>query len=294
MKNVHKYLGNDGISKKERKGVIMSNKYLIALDLDGTLLKEDKTISPLTKKVLQKVKEEGHHIMIATGRPFRSSEKYYRELQLTTPIVNFNGAFVHHPLNRNWGFFHEPLDIHVAKDIVEICNSYQFHNIIAEVLDDVYFHYHDEKLMDVFQLSKDHITAGDLRQYLKAPPTSMLIHTTEDEIKTITNHLAKVHAEVIDHRNWSAPWHVIEIVRYGLNKAVGIQRVAKDLQIPRERIIAFGDEDNDLEMIDYAGYGIAMGNAIEQLKGIAKDVTLTNEEDGIAIYLNELLNLKLL
>ena len=76
---------------------IMAEKHLIALDLDGTLLKNDKTISHKTKHVIQKAREAGHVVMIATGRPFRSSEMYYRELQLDTPIVNFNGAFVHHP-----------------------------------------------------------------------------------------------------------------------------------------------------------------------------------------------------
>ncbi len=62
------------------------------------------------------------------------------------------------------------------------------------------------------------------------------------------------------------PFHIVEIVRKGLNKAVGISLVAKDLNIPRERIIAFGDEDNDLEMIDYAGIGVAMSNGIDDLK----------------------------
>ena len=85
--------------------------------------------------------------------------------------------------------------------------------------------------------------------------------------------LAEVHAEVIDHRRWGAPWHVIEIVRHGLNKAVGISHVSKWMDIPKERIIAFGDEDNDLEMIDYAGVGVAMGNGIDRLKSIADEVT---------------------
>ena len=65
----------------------MKEKHLIALDLDGTLLKDDKTISYKTKHVIQKAREAGHVVMIATGRPFRSSEMYYRELQLDTPIV---------------------------------------------------------------------------------------------------------------------------------------------------------------------------------------------------------------
>ncbi|MCM3586117.1 Cof-type HAD-IIB family hydrolase [Mesobacillus maritimus] len=271
----------------------MPEKHLIALDLDGTLLKDDKTISDKNKKVLRKAREEGHIVMIATGRPFRSSEMYYKELDLDTPIVNFNGAFVHHPRNHNWGIHHSPLSIDVAKDIVEALDSFQFHNIIAEVVDDVYFHYHDEKLIDIFNLGSPSVTTGDLRRFLKQAPTSMLIHTEEDQLDKIRKHLSEVHAEVIDHRSWAAPWHVIEIVKYGLNKAVGLKKAADYFNIPSERIIAFGDEDNDLDMLEFAGKGIAMGNGIAAVKNIANDITLSNEEDGVGAYLNDALNLKI-
>jgi len=109
----------------------MTEKHLIVLDLDGTLLTDNKTISSRTKKTLLKLKEDGHEVMIATGRPFRSSELYYRELGLTTPIVNFNGAFVHHPLHTSWGVYHSPLDINVAKEIVEACDHF---HIITSLL----------------------------------------------------------------------------------------------------------------------------------------------------------------
>lgn len=270
----------------------MTERHLIALDLDGTLLKDDKTISAKNKDILKKAKERGHIVMIATGRPYRSSEMYYRELELDTPIVNFNGAFTHHPQNPNWGYFHEPLDVKVAKDIVEACRSFHFHNIIAEVIDDVYFHYHDQKLLDIFSFGNPKITTGDLSNYLKDSPTSMLIHTEEDQLKKIRDHLSEVHAEVIDQRSWAAPWHVIEIIKAGLNKAVGLKKAADFYGIPKERVIAFGDEDNDLEMLEYAGHGIAMGNGIDQVKNIANDVTLTNEEDGVGVYLADLLHLK--
>jgi Cof subfamily protein (haloacid dehalogenase superfamily) len=270
----------------------MVERHLIALDLDGTLLKDDKTISLKTKEIIVKAKEQGHVVMIATGRPFRSSEMYYRELALDTPIVNFNGAFMHNPQNSAWGYYHEPLDIKVAKEIVEACRSFQFHNIIAEVIDDVYFHYHDEKLLDIFSLGHPKITTGDLANFLTDSPTSLLIHTEEDQLKTIRQHLSAVHAEVIDHRSWAAPWHVIEIIKVGLSKAVGLKKAANYFGIPAERIIAFGDEDNDLEMLEYAGRGVAMGNAIDTVKAIANEVTLSNEEDGIGLYLEELLNIK--
>ncbi len=141
-------------------------------------------------------------------------------------------------------------------------------------------------------MGNPNITTGDLRRFLQDSPTSMLIHTDEDDVRQIRKHLSDVHAEVIDHRRWADPWHVIEIVKNGLSKAVGIDKVAKDLGIPKQRIIAFGDEDNDLEMIDYAGTGVAMGNGIEQLKSVANHITLSNEEDGIAIFLEEKFNIK--
>jgi 5-amino-6-(5-phospho-D-ribitylamino)uracil phosphatase len=272
----------------------MLNKHLIALDLDGTLLTNERTISPNTKKVIATAREQGHIVMIATGRPFRSSEMYYNELQLNTPIVNFNGAFIHHPQDLRFGFYHSPVDIQVVNDIVEALDSFTFHNIIAEVMDDLYFHCHDKKLIEIFQVGNPNVTTGDLRKFLTAPPTSMLIHTTEQELNKIKQHLSGIHAEVIEQRSWSAPWFVIEIIKSGLNKAVGIKRACEYFQIPKERVIAFGDEDNDLEMIEFAGKGIAMGNGIDPLKSIANGVTLTNQEDGVAVYLNDLLNLKVL
>ena len=122
-------------------------------------------------------------------------------------------------------------------------------------------------------------------------PTSLLIHAEEDSVSLIREHLEDVHAEVIDHRRWGAPWDVIEIIRNGLNKAVGISHVSSYLNIPQDRIIAFGDEDNDLEMIEYAGIGVAMGNAISPLQNIANEITLSNNEDGIAEFLIDRLNL---
>jgi 5-amino-6-(5-phospho-D-ribitylamino)uracil phosphatase len=266
-------------------------KYLIALDLDGTLLKDDKTISLYTKEVLFKAKEAGHIVVIATGRPYRASKMYYEELELTTPIVNFNGAFVHHPKDDSWGMYHTPLHLETVKEIIEVSEKYNVKNILAEIMDDVYFHEHDEQLLDIFNLGNPHVQIGDLRQILRKDPTCILIHADEEHVEEIRTYLSEVHAHLIDHRRWAAPWHVIEIVRTGINKAVGLKRIAEYYQIPRERVIAFGDEDNDLEMIEWAGYGVAMGNAIEPLKAIARDVTKTNEEDGIGIYLKSLLKL---
>ncbi|MED4016861.1 Cof-type HAD-IIB family hydrolase [Sutcliffiella cohnii] len=264
-----------------------NNKHLIAVDLDGTLLSDDKKVSQRNKAALQEAMKQGHEVVIATGRPFRASYMYYQEVGMTTPIVNFNGAFVHHPQNDNWGTFHEPLSLDVVKEVIQVSEKYQIHNILAEVMDDVYFHFHDEKLLDIFGFGNPRMETGDLKQILKKDPTSVLIHASEDEVEKIRKYLSEVHAEVIDHRRWAAPWHVIEIVRSGINKAVGLKKVADYYNIPTSNIIAFGDEDNDFEMIEFAGVGVAMGNAIPQLKERANVITKTNEENGIAHFLEK-------
>lgn len=267
-------------------------QHLIVLDLDGTLLTDNHTISPKTKETLLKAKEAGHHIMIATGRPFRASNIYYEELQLTTPIVNFNGAYIHHPKNPSWQPIHSPIKMEVVYDVVDSIDKYQYENLIAEVIDDVYIHAEDTTMMDIFKMGNPKVTIGNLRGNLHEDPTSLLIHATEENVPIIRKHLQDVHAELIEHRRWGAPFNIVEVVRKGLHKAVGVSLIAKDLNIPRDRIIAFGDEDNDLEMIDYAGIGVAMGNGINELKNIANEVTGTNNEDGIANFLIERLKLK--
>ncbi len=267
------------------------NEHLIVLDLDGTLLTDEKKISALTKETLLKAKEAGHQVMIATGRPYRASQLYYQELSLTTPIVNFNGALIHHPKNPMWKTIHTTVDLSVVHDVVESVHKYEYDNLIAEVMDDVYLHREDEGVLQLLHMGNPNILTGDLKNTLKEDPTSLLIQADDVNTPIIRKHLQDVHAELIEHRRWGAPFPIIEIVHKGLSKAVGIDYIAKEMGIPRERIIAFGDEDNDLEMIEYAGVGVAMSNGIDDLKSIANEITLSNNEDGIGKFLQDRLKL---
>lgn len=92
--------------------------YLICLDLDGTLLNDNKEISDYTKS-FNFFTKQGHYLMIATGRPYRASQIYYHELNMNTPIVNFNGAYVHHPKADDFETKHEVLDVDIARSIIE-------------------------------------------------------------------------------------------------------------------------------------------------------------------------------
>lgn len=271
----------------------MLDKYLIALDLDGTLLTDSKEIDPRTKQTLLKAMNEGHIVVIATGRPHRSSINYYHELGLNTPMVNFNGALLHHPTEEKWDILHNPMSLRTAKKIIEASYDLNVRNILAEVMDNVYLEQFDEEVIELFQGPKNNppFTIGNLKNKLTEDPTSLLIFPNEKEVHTLRNHLTEFHAELIEHRNGGAPYHVVEIVKKGMNKAVGLHKIAKYYNISKENIIAFGDEDNDLEMIEYVGVGVAMGNAIKELKQVANHITNTNEQNGIGTFLEEYLKL---
>ncbi|MFE1244771.1 Cof-type HAD-IIB family hydrolase [Fictibacillus sp. NPDC058756] len=269
----------------------MTQPYLIALDLDGTLLTDEKKIPRKTKALLFELIEKGHHVCISTGRPFRSSNMYYEELGLKTPIVNFNGAFVHHPHDASFGIHHSPLELDVAQRIIKACETFKVKNIMVEVLDEVYLRKHDEVIVNTFIMNENPLQIGDLQKTLTEDPTAILVHPEDHHIGELREMLELEHAEVVDQRVWAAPWNIIEVIRSGINKATGLEKVAAYYNIPQERIIAFGDEDNDFEMIEYAGHGVAMGNAIDELKERANYVTLTNEEEGIAHFLKNVLQL---
>lgn len=271
---------------------IRGKKHLIAIDLDGTLLKDDKTISAVSKQVIQQLMEQGHIVVIATGRPHRMSIQYYKELQLNTPLINSNGAYLHHPLRKNWGVFHEPVQRDIALDVIDLSYELNTKNIIAEVQDAVYLDRHDEEMLAYMSdVIDDAFTIGLLRDTLKVDPTLLLIYPDETKIDTFAEELNHMHADIIHHRNWGAPNNIIEIMNKGINKATAIKQVADYYHIPQDRIIAFGDEGNDLEMIDFAQVGVAMDNGNSELKSIADVITESNESDGVALYLQEHFNL---
>lgn len=261
--------------------------HIIAIDLDGTLLTDKKTISEQSRNTLKALLDQGHIIVIATGRSNRVSISYYNELGLTTPLINSNGAVIHHPRDKDWGNYHTPLKHQTAMDIIDLCYDLRTSNILASVYDTVFLDQFDQHIVDFYGVSKQDTTfrIGNVKKYLKEDPSLMMIYPEESHIDAIHNYLDDTHAKTVEHRNWGPPFNVIEIMNYGMNKATALKQVAEHYNIPQDRIIAFGDEGNDLEMIEYAGVGVAMDNGIKELKSIANYITDTNENDGVAQFL---------
>lgn len=273
----------------------MSGKqHLIAIDLDGTLLNDHHLISEKNKEMIQLAMKEGHIVVIATGRSFRMSSFYYNELNLKTPIVNANGALIHHPLNKHWGHFHTPFNNKTALEIIDLSFEKNVKNIVAKVTNSIYLERHDEQILSFFQPTlKDYpLLIGNVKNELKDNPTIMMLYPSNDSHTKLIEQIELIYPDEVQVRSWGPPFHVLEIMRQGLNKAEALKKIADYYHIPQSRIIAFGDESNDLAMIEYAGVGVAMGNAIDELKSIANYVTKTNKESGVGHFLANYLHLQ--
>lgn len=269
--------------------MIRVRQHLIALDLDGTLLTDDKKLAPATKEVIKQLVEADHIVVIATGRSNRLSIHYYNELVLNTPLINSNGAYLHHPRDEKWGKYHTPLPLDIAIEIIEASYELNSRNIMAAVYDYVYLDQFDERIASFYgknEWKRDFII-GKITDKLRDNPTLMMLYSDEEHIDSLMGHLSEFHAEAVDHWNWGEPHHIVEVMNKDMNKGIALRQIAEQYNIPRERIMAFGDGANDLEMIDYAHISVAMDNAIPELKQIAKYTTVSNEEHGVATFLSD-------
>lgn len=267
--------------------LIFLKRKLIAIDLDGTTLNNQSEISSLTKRTIQELTELGHIVSIVTGRPYRNSYWYYDELSLSTPIGNLNGAFCHHPQKSNWQpAYVRRLPKEIALSLDHLKKYADVELIIAEALDTIYVDRKEFPNQRFFPHGMPKI--DDLNeQSMNEDPISINIFTTYEDFQPfIKEYVIKTFGDQVEIRNWGGKTPCLEVVEAGVQKAMAVEVIARDYQIAREDILAFGDEDNDYEMLQYAGLGVRMQNSIDALKEVADDVTeYSNDEDGMAKYL---------
>lgn len=263
------------------------NRKLIALDLDGTTLNDQSKITAKTKDILTKLRNAGHIVSIVTGRPYRNSYFYYDELKMNTPIVNFNGAWCHNPSDDNWSHtYHKSLSKELALSMLSLKSEPEVQLIAAESKKSIYINGEHIPYPDFFpegigvskQLSEENLIED---------PTSVGVFTSTIQYQPlIEQKIIDKYQGAIEVRTWGGATPCLEVVAAGVQKALGLERIASYYGIDRKDILAFGDQENDYEMIQYAGQGIVMSNGIDRLKNISDDITSsTNNEDGVARYL---------
>jgi Cof subfamily protein (haloacid dehalogenase superfamily) len=262
---------------------------LIALDMDGTLLKDDKTISNRCKESLRKADELGIKIVLTTGRPIQGIKKYLEELRLIKEddyIIAGNGALVSRASDYS---IISKSAILTGKDAKYIYRKIKDFNTYIHA-----FTSKDDLVNKRSKFSDDE----EKRIGLKVKVIDFLNDVKdEDEILKLVLEGEK---HVLDEITHKVPGELfekftvirsvdfmLEFMKKGCNKATGLEKLAQHLGISKEEIMAAGDADNDKEMIEYAGLGVAMRNAKDEIKELADFTTKSNEDDGVAYIIDK-------
>lgn len=259
---------------------------LIALDLDGTLLNGKAKISQRTKRVLAAAQRAGHHVVIATGRPDNISERYYDQLHLTTPMINFNGALIHRP-HQHWAGERQ-LTIHrqTALALLQLRQAFPIRAVVAEGKQLLL---PDRPVAHLpFFPSMRHPRALLAQETLRRDPISMTFFIQAKTLPALQQAIQAQFPEVAVQTwgAWSGDNTALEVIQQATNKASALDHILPQFGLTQRDVIAFGDDDNDAEMLTAAGLGIAMANAKPQIQALAGHTTRhANQADGVARFL---------
>jgi len=257
---------------------------LIALDLDGTTLHPDHTISPAVKQAIAAARNKGIHVVLCTGRPYAGVERYLRELNMDKPedyCVTYNGALVQKASDAS-AVIQIPLDYDdylyleaLSREVGSHFHALDRHKLYTANRDISRYTVHESTVTTIPLVFCEAENMGQNGPFLKV----MMI----DEPDILDAAIAKIPAEVFERYNLvkSSPYF-LEMLNKKVNKGAAIQGIAEQLGIKAEEVMAVGDQENDIAMIEYAGVGVAMGNGIEKVKALSNFVTKSNLEDGVA------------
>lgn len=255
---------------------------LISIDLDGTLLDNQGRVSRYTAEVISKVKRQGHKVVIATGRHVCSALPIAEQLHLTDALVCFNGALVINLKNRKPKVAHAFMNhdvYHLSKLVSDW--GYSYYTATED-------RYHVEAKYE--HLIEDFSGRGIEPQRIRHiedvidPIFKMTIVGSEKEVDQVERFIYPTVSTLQVIRSGET---AIDIVSPQATKGSAVAWLADHYQIARKDIIAFGNYNNDISMLQYAGIGVAMENAPSHVIDQADHVCLSNEDHGVARYLEE-------
>lgn len=254
---------------------------MVAIDLDGTLLRSDKRLSLRVVESVIAASRMGVRVVIATARPPRSVREIYGHLELDTLSVNYNGALIHDPL-RKAHMFHKPIDPQLAMQIVKLARKVDPGVVVSvEILDKWYTDHLDETLPTETSKAFTPDFIGPLEAFLTVPVTKLMLLAPPARLVKVRDAVAKKFAGKIMMAVSDA--HLLQLMHPEVDKGNALAQLAAHYKVPRERVMAVGDAPNDLGMIRWAGLGVAMENAWTALRDEADAIVPSNDEDGVAI-----------
>jgi len=251
---------------------------LIAIDLDDTLLNDDNEISSATKEALVAAAEQGVILTLATGRMYASAAAIAAGLGLAVPLITYQGALVKHPQD-GAVLYQRDVPNDVAAGVYEYCKSHGLH-LQAYVNDQLYVAEENDKVISYSLLSKiPYIVEPDFAAILQQPQTKLLMIDDPDRLDIAALELNKLFGDKA-HITKSKP-HFLEVMHAEGTKGSALKFLANYFGCSIEETIAIGDSWNDHDMVEVAGLGVAVANAVDALKTVADYITASNNEDGV-------------
>lgn len=263
----------------------MSEYKMIVLDLDGTLTNRNKEITPKTKETLMKAQEQGKIVVLASGRPTYGVMPLAEELHLEDYggyILSFNGGIIMNCKTKEVVFSRQiPAEsngkiIDLAQEHNVSILTYENRTLLTNRPEDQYVQL--ESRINTLKIIP--MTIEELKAHVTFSVPKFLMTDDGDYLAMVE---PKVKAAL--GKNFSVyrsdPFF-LEILPKGIDKAQSLERLLAVIGVKREEMIACGDGFNDLSMIEYAGLGVAMENAVRPVRNAADYVTLSNNDDGVA------------
>ena len=272
-----------------------STPRLILLDIDGTLTNSQKQISPKTKQALLTAQASGITLALCSGRPEQGLYRWAEELDMTSHgglLVCYNGGKV---VNCQTGevLFDQPIAAEDARAVLEHLKQFRVVPMVAHgeymYVTDVFDH--DLNLPEPVNIMRYEARGNgylmcevrDLAEFVDFPLNKILTFGQPEYLQAHWQEMAAPFAGRLNAM-FTAPFY-FEFTAQDVDKAAALHSALSPLGYAPEEMIAFGDAQNDISMLEYAGIGIAMGNADAAVKEIADEVTAGNDEDGIALAL---------
>lgn len=258
---------------------------LLAIDLDGTLLTHNKRIMPETRRALDAAARAGCHLVIATGRGFGVTRYFCDGLTLTAPQITYNGAVIFDPAKRE----------DIARELVPPVDVPPVVDFLIEARMHIALFSPQRLYMSAAMPEPRSWLPGteeapelvdDMRSVASYPCIKVVAHSDAAAITRLRPPAMERFGRDLYVTQTSAV--LLEFLHIGVSKGAALRTVAAILGVARDEIIAFGDSHNDIGMLEFAGVGVAMGNADDEVKAVANMVTVSNEDDGIAAALHDL------
>ena len=257
-------------------------KYLVAIDLDGTLLRDDKTISSTTKNYLRKFENEGNIVVITSGRAPRSVISYQNFLGIEGPYSCYNGTYAY--INDVLPLIEHKLNKDILKNIYKKVINNEVNSVMSEDLKTIFYDKDNESLKNFFDRKDMKVIQGDIDKILDSDPYIFIMDINEPyEINK--NKLIELFKSIPDYeiRFWNDV-QFAEIYKKGVNKASTLRKIVEFCNVNEENVLVFGDETNDEDLLKSFKHSFLMCNGNLLIKDHAKYVTKKDNNNGGVIF----------